>query len=244
MNNSINIQTLIAFLAITLITYGCASTNPPKSMALDENLDFLSLGSNSIALITIRSSNEYRPRFQPRVRAVYIATGTNTHTYIVDPTDLGRDKGFAKAFSQNFKSILRSTEQFYEYLVSVEVKPGTHVIEGISGTSMGMGGMMVNMQPGEQAFAVPINAEFTISENSVTYIGHIDIVNRERTGDEPAQRRVMPGSDYAGFLQGIFDVSVSDRSESDLPLFTQKYSSLKNIQVNKSIMNKLPSNKP
>ena len=215
------------FLLIVTLALGCVSTNRIRPMALNASTDYSSLGTNSIALFTIKSSNVYRERFQPRVRLVNIkkSTGTNVLSFAVDASD-------AKSFTRNFKSILLPSEKSYEYLVSVNVPPGEYLIENMTGISFGMSGL----QTYQQAFDAPINAQFTVPANAVTYIGHLDVINRERKKGEPGKNLGFLERDDGGFIQGVFEATISDMSESDLPLFIQNYPSLQNIQIRTVIM--------
>lgn len=72
----------------------------------------------------------------------------------------------------------------------------------------------------------PVFANFEIHADTVRYLGHIDILRRERKSDmELRAGSLIPLFDqwYAGYSTGTFDVSIRDGSDVDLPRFRARY---------------------
>ena len=204
-------QTYIAILIVMIFLSGCK--NP---MALNKKLRSVDLSKNSIALFTLRTSNEFKPSFTPNVDWFEIINASS--------------KKYRKFFKVD-KAHAKSSK-FNEYLVSVDVEPGKRTLGRV------VGGNNVILVMASFAFAV--NGTFEIPPKSVTYIGHIDMNNRERKKGEPRSGPIAPLLDQAvaGYSGGTFDVTISDRSASDIPLFTQTYPCLKDIQIGKALMQK------
>ena len=84
-----------------------------------------------------------------------------------------------------------------------------------------------------------MNYKVEIKPNSIIYLGHLDIVLRERKNDSEVRAgNVIPLIDQAavGAATGTYDVVVEDKFEEDMKLYISEYPALLNIKVEKSIL--------
>lgn len=181
-------------------------------MALKEGGSLPGLEGKALGVFTLRTANVYSPRFQPRVLSVEI-----------DNRDRVRAFNVGRAFQKD--------EDGYEYLVSVLLEPGTHTLMDVSGES-------VQFPLFSAKFRFPVHGMFQLPAGKVTYVGRVEMVNRKRRADEPPSGPVTPPADQAaaGYLDGTFDITLSDRSEVDIPLFLQQYPYLNGIPIHTSVM--------
>jgi len=122
-------------------------------------------------------------------------------------------------------------EGFNEYLLSFELKSGTYNLN-----SMGAIHQSVLITGGG---IVPLNFNLDIRPNSVIYLGHLDIVMRERKNDDEIRAgRIYPLIDQAtiGTSSGTFDVVVQDKYEVDVKLFISEYPALQKVRIEKYLL--------
>jgi len=207
--NSANVGLGIVLLALSLLGTGCMSP-----MALNHQGASLDLSTKSIAVFTLSTSNAYRPFYNPNVQCVRILSGNS------------EDRKF------RVEQTCRSESGSYDYLVSVDVQPGAHTLKNVMGNSFGPLVMAT--------FDFPVEGTFQVPANSVTYVGHVEMVNRERQSGETRSGSIFPLVDQAvaGYSGGTFDVTLSDRSKTDIPLFTQNYPCLQGVQISTAVMHK------
>jgi hypothetical protein len=192
---------------------GCAA-----NMALTKGQEQVDLSEKSIALASIRISNQNKPGYQPSLLyAFFFANSSDaekTHVDLkIDP----------------FKS---EKDQYNEYLMSFTLKPGKYNFSQIWGNYKIP--MLMNAM-----CAVPLNTQIEIKPNSVVYLGHIDATIRERKNDvEERAGSVIPLLDQAlaGFSSGTFDVVIKDKFEEDIKAYTAEYPALNKVKVEKAIM--------
>ena len=190
---------------------GCASAH---KMTLDANKKSLDKVTNPIGVFTLRTKNAVKPSYQPQVAQIQIvAGGTREANYFVVKEPWSRDN------------------EYLEYLVSFDLPPGNYSVGNIFG--LGEGFLI------QGNFNYPVNAQFTLT-NGVSYLGQVTMVNRKRVGDEKRSGSIFPLVDQAvtGFGDGTFDITVTDRSESDIPAFVRAYPLLKDVRLTKAIMQK------
>lgn len=204
---------IVCVVCISSITSfcGCASMNP---MALETKSGALQLTSKSAGLFTLRTSNQYKPSYQPDVKSIEV---------ISQETDKAVNFKVAKPYSQE-------KDRFFEYLISVELSPGIYRVGNIAGVSPNF--LTIG------SFKFPVGASFELSPNAVVYLGHINMVNRKRNEGEKQSGSILPLIDQAasGYADGTFDISISDRSDIDIPLFEQTYPEVEKHIITKNIM--------
>ena len=86
---------------------------------------------------------------------------------------------------------------------------------------------------------IPVYTKIDIKPNSIIYLGHLDVVLRERKSDnEKRAGNVMPLMDQSipGFSTGTFDVIVEDKYDDDMKLFISEYPALQKVTIEKSVL--------
>ena len=117
-------------------------------------------------------------------------------------------------------------------LCSVDLEPGVYTIGKVSGfatTALIYG-----------QFNFDVGVTFELPPDTVAYLGHIDMVNRKKVKGEPSSGGIFPLIDQgvSGFAGGTFDITVSDRSDTDIPMFEETYPELEKYIVTANIMGK------
>ena len=194
-----------AVLVCSLGAVGCVARRP---MALNAK-QTLSLEGKSVAIFTLRTTNQLAPIYRPKVLLMDIISA--------DSKKLQRFKP-GKPFNKS--------KHEYEYLVSVDLEPGTYRIGRVRGESV-----LFPLIAG--TFVFPMNLQFELEPKSLAYIGHIDMTNRKRLKGEPRSGPVIPLVDQAatGYAGGTFDIALSDRYDADVADFARTYPVLLNHAV-------------
>lgn len=200
---------LVTFVAIFVSS--CATIKP---MALDDT-EAIDVAQRSVALMTVKTSNQYRPSYQPNV------------LYIWTTSKEGQEK-YSFGVEEPYN---RVENQFNDYLIRIDLAPGKYKLSNIFGTS--------GIFPIRGTFSIPIYTDFDLKPKKVVYLGRIDAVVRERK-DESELRAgsVFPLIDQAvtGFSGGTFDIKIFDNYDEDIVIFKQKYPALNNYTVEKAIL--------
>ena len=201
---------LLLLLGMSSLTTGCGIT---KNMPLTQHATQLDTTKEGIAIFKLKISNQHVPAYQPYVRMVNIIK-------------TGEEDGIG---FQIYQPYLKVEEQYHEYLVSLQLSPGLYSIEEIAGGS--------GVFPVAGRYSFPIHAQFQIHQNRVTYIGNIEMVNRERKDDEPRSGGILPLIDQSvtGFSDGTFDVSISDSYDKDTKAFKEQFKLLSNHEIHKDL---------
>jgi hypothetical protein len=208
--------TLFIILGFMLAATGCATR-----MALEKNKTTLDTSKESIALMTIRTSNQVKQEYQLPLSYTYVKTGEGKK---------------AKQFITP-RSFNDFENESYEYFISLALPPGKSTIWLIEGI-LQLGG-----------FEIEPNISFNLEPDSIVYVGHLEMVNRiKREGEkQPARFKshnsglLMLYLEYAtyqqtGFRDGTMELTVSDRFDEDMKKFKQRYPILENFTVKKGIM--------
>jgi len=191
-------------------------------MALTKGHSDIDVTKKSIALISARISNQYKPKYQLDIVTTYICPTSQT-----DCSESG--DGIYKTNSYN--RIKSMEEGFNEYLLSFELKSGAYNLD-----SMGAIYQSVLVTGGG---IVPLKFNLDIRPNSVIYLGHLDIVMRERKNESEIRAgRIYPLIDQStiGTSSGTFDVAVEDKFEEDVKLFISEYPALQKVRIEKALL--------
>lgn len=194
-------STLIACAVLIVLFSGCATK---YTMPLDATPPSLDVNKNSIVLFTLHTANKIAESYEPEVKFVTIENV----------------KGFKKKYkvirSYDFQENL-----YYSFLISADLPPGEYRITEVQG--IGRSTLILGQ------FKFNIHLHFTVPENSIVYLGRIEMINRTRKDGEPRSGGVLPLIDQAasGFAGGTFDVNILDASEKDLSFIKKKYPQLK-----------------
>jgi hypothetical protein len=201
-------------LAVWLGGSGCAS-----QMALESTKWPAKLKRESVGLFTLRMENEYKPAYQPQVEWFRV---------------VAEKTGKTKCFEPGAPSEMER-KQFFEYLVSVNLPPGRYTLQKVAGVAWSPS-LSILLLAGN--FRFPVNGHFDLPPQAVVYLGHVRMVNRKREANERRSGGPFPLIDQAisGFHGSTFDVTISDRSETDIPAFLVRYPALGNRRIEKAIM--------
>lgn len=205
---------IAALMLLAATVVGCS-----KPMALRKAMETLDLSQESIALMTLKTANHFKPKYQPYVKSIYLY-------------DEGRDK------QQIFNVVKPANEvenEFNEYLISMNLLPGTYRFGAVLGQSTGFALIL----PIIGTFIIPqINHRFEVKQNAIVYVGRVEAVMRERKDEnEPKAGPITPliGQSVTGFGDGTFDITISDNYELDLQMFVEKYPMLAEHSIEKAV---------
>lgn len=211
-------HSLFVIFCLIFALSGCGGHH----MALTKGQSDIDITQKSIVLISARISNQYKPKYQLDIVTTYICPSSQL--------DCSRSAdGIYKTSSYNqIKSV---KEGFNEYLLSFELNSGAYNLDGMGAIHQSVlitgGGI------------VPLRFNLDIKPNSVIYLGHLDIVMRERKNESEVRAgRIYPLIDQAtiGVSSGTFDVVVKDKFEEDVKLFISDYPALQKVRIEKSLL--------
>jgi hypothetical protein len=210
---------MVAMSCIIFIVTGCTGYN----MALTKGQTVIDTEKKPIALLTVKLFNVNRPSCQLDLHGAYIVPKPVMQCSSWD--ERGPNIYFAE---DPFKS---EKNEYNEYLLSFYLEPGINTIISL--------GVVYNIPLLVGAGAsIPLYLETSIKPGSVTYLGHINAILRERKNDNEERAGLIPLIDAAivGFSTGTFDVIIEDQFEKDLPLFISEFPGLQKVSIEKSIL--------
>lgn len=199
-------------ILLCLASFGASCSGIP--MALTEGTSQLNTSEKSVALMTLRMSNQYVPAYEPN--PVWLE--------VLDANQKGSQFDLDDAHDSQ-------ENKYNEYLVSFQLSPGHYTLGEVAGNTGFWSFPFVGR------FLFPMDLEFDLMPGAIVYIGHVEMNNRERNGDEPRSGSIFPLIDQSvtGFSGGTFDIEVTDRFEEDLATFAEAYPLLKDHDVKKAI---------
>jgi len=209
------------FLLIFCLVFamsGCAG----NKMALTKGKSDIDLTKKSIALLSVRISNQYKPSRQLELQNVIICPQSETTCKHDLPSH----------YENPYKPYKKEKNHFNEYLLSYKLESDTYNIDGLFTT------YRIPTLTAGFGFA-KLNLKTEIKPNSISYLGHLDIVLREKKSDaEISAGGNVPYIDQsiAGFSSGTFDVVVEDKFDEDMKSFISEYPVLQKVKVEKSIL--------
>lgn len=118
-----------------------------------------------------------------------------------------------------------------EYLLSANLAPGKYKLQEIR--------CLASAFPFNGFCTVPMGSTIKIDKpGEVLYLGHINATIRDRQENELRAGPIIPLIDQAatGMSGGSFDVVVEDRFDTDLERFRKTYASVRNINIQKSLL--------
>jgi hypothetical protein len=203
----------VPFLVFILFLCGCA-----HNMAINKEQREIDPSGRSIALLSVKISNQNKPTFQLDLWGVCICPGFESCRTLPN---------WHKA-DESYKS---EKDKYKDYLLSFDLNAGTHNIHLLS--------FCYKIPLLLYACAeVPIDLNVETKPNSIVYLGHLDIALRERKSDDEERAALLPLIDAAivGFSTGTFDVIVEDRYDEDIKRFISEYPALQNSKIEKNIL--------
>ena len=197
---------------------GCAG----NKVAVNKGQSDIDLTKKSIALLSVRISNQYKPSRQLELQSVIICPQSEPNC----------KQDLSSSPESPYKPYKREKDYFNEYLLRYELESGTYYIDGLYTT------YRIPMLTSGIGFA-KLNLKTEIKPNSISYLGHLDIVLREKKNNaEISAGGDIPFIDQyiAGFSSGTFDIVVEDKFDEDMKLFISEYPALQKVKVEKSIL--------
>ncbi|MHB8137451.1 MAG: hypothetical protein ACYDGO_03575 [Smithellaceae bacterium] len=207
----------LLIFCLVFIMSGCSG----NKMALTKDQSDIDLTKKSIVLLSVRISNQYKPGRQLELLNAFICPQSETNC----KQDLPNNPG------SPYKTYKREKNSFNEYLLSYALESGMFNINGFY--------TMYKIPALISAFGfVELNLETDIKPNSISYLGHLDIILREKKNDAEirAGNETPMDQSVAGFSSGTFDVVVEDKFDEDMKSFISEYPALQNVKVEKSIL--------
>lgn len=209
---------LLLILCLVFVMTSCG-----HNMALTKGQTDVDVTKKSIALLSVKISNQFKPNYQLDIMGSLICPKSERCGH-------GSVKYFHKTNSSHrIKTVENS---FNEYLLSYELESGKYNFHSI--------GAAYDHHGISGGGSVPLNFKIEIESNSITYLGHLDIVMREmKNNSEIRAGRVGPPwaqNPVVGAYTGTYDVVVEDRFDEDMKLFISEYPALKNVKVKKAIL--------
>jgi hypothetical protein len=220
------------FLFIFCLVFGMAGCSSHQ-MALTKGQSSIDVTKKSLALLSVKISNQYRPNYQLDIMGALICPQSERCGH-------GAVKHFHKI--QTPYKINSVENSFNEYLLSFELESGAYNFHSI--------GAAYDRFPISGGGSVPLNYKLEVKSNSITYLGHLEVVMRERKNDSEVRAgRFGPFLDQnpaVGAYSGTYDVVVNDKFDEDMKSFISEYPALKNVKVEKSILPQWirPENRP
>lgn len=208
-------QIVLMCCAIPIVfTTGCVSV---RKQPLTEGTKDLDLSKGSIVLLTVITTNQFKPEWRPYPPLLDVLSERGSKIEL-SRTDIGKQ----------IPSRLFATDSDVlspQYLVSAQLPPGRHVLRHILGVSESA---LV-----EGSFCIPLLLGFELPEGKIVHLGRIEAVNRPRSENELRAGIVIPLIDQAvtGFANGTFDVRVTPASQDDIALFKQRYPALQSRHI-------------
>jgi hypothetical protein len=225
---------LLFILCLLFVMSGCAAHH----MALTKGQSDVDLTKKSIALLSVKTSNLFESTFQFDLIGAIICPQSET---------CSNPRPYLHKANSPYK---REQDRFNEYLLSFELEPGTYSLRSL-------GTVYVTLLT-EAAGYVPLNMKIEIRSNTISYLGHIDLILRERRIDTekragreqmnigPVIRVELKDKSRTGFSAGTFDVIIEDKFDEDMKLFISEYPALQKVKVEKAILPQWirPENQP
>lgn len=211
---------VIPFLVFTIA--GCAA----HGMALSKGQTDIAL-KKSIALVSIKTVNDYEPAFQFDLVGLIVCPQsepcTNPRPYLYKAAGAYRSE----------------KNRFNEYLVSLELAPGKYTIKSAAV-------VYTSLFANAGGYA-PFDAKIEISPNTISYLGHVDIVLRKKkTAEEKTAGREqidagvlrveLSDKSIVGFSTGTIDIFIEDKFDEEMKVFASEYPALKKVRIEKAIL--------
>jgi len=212
----LNHRILIVLCLVFMVT-ACASSH---KMALTKGQGSIDITKKSIALLSVKVSNQHKPSCQPDITGAVLCPQSET---------CSRPVPFLHKPETPYRS---EKDRFKEYLLSFELDSGSYNLQWI-------GARYAIPLIIESGGKIPIDMKIDIIPNKITYLGHFDVVLRERKNDNEIRAgSVIPLIDQAtsGFSSGTFDVVIEDRFDEDMKAFISEYPVLQNAIVEKAVL--------
>lgn len=215
---------ILFIFCLTFFIIGCAA----HYMALTKGQKDIDLRKKSIALLSIKTSNEYDPTRQ--IDLIGLVVCPESEEPCTNP----------RPYLHKANSALRfEKDRYNEYLLSLALDPGTYYLDSAV--------VIYQKFVTETGGYSPLKLKIEIMPNTVSYLGHIDVVLRKKKNEneKTAGREIinlaviqteLKKESIVGFSAGTFDVVVEDKFDEDIKLFNSEYPALQKTKIDKKIL--------
>jgi len=178
---------------------GCVTIMPP---AFNQDVEAINTSQESIAMLTVKVGNNYKPKYQPKIWRVNVWQNIN-----------GSDEQLHFNVEKEYKKM---EDEYNEYLISFQLPPGQYELRNL----LGRCGVFV-----AGSFIVPVHSTFDLEANKIIYLGHIDAFVEEKINDDDLRAGpVTPLIDQAVVgAGGTFVLEINDQYEEDIEKFKNQY---------------------
>lgn len=183
---------------------------------LDKNATAIDWSKGSVMVMSVEMDNKYRPNYQPTHLGVVVTKKASS-----DPRERINSGASTPAGTNAF-------------LVTSQIQPGRYSVSRIVGMS--------NRFPILGGVDFAVDAPFEVAPNSVTYLGRLVTINKERTDkNDQSTGGVIPLIDQAvsGFGGGTLEVVLSDNYDEDIKLLKKEFLAIQNLDVIRSPLQKM-----
>lgn len=203
-------------LVIATLASGCSALHMPLSDDAAK-LDPV----KPLYLMSVTIKNDYKPRWQPDLLAVFLET------------DNGTAKPEQLAFRMDNKGRLAPSAEdgsVATYLVRFTTEGFPHIIRGFNA--------MGSAFPVHGLYFMPLHARLPAAAGGAYYLGAIKAVVRERRGSEFRAGPVIPLIDQAvaGASTGTFDIEITDAYADDVIRFRKTFAALKDVEIQNKVL--------
>ena len=191
--------------SLVLLISGCALG------ALDKQAQSIDLSKESVVILSLDLTNEFKPD------SLASHLGMQVKKIETDGTPSKSALIWSMGLVEPVSKIA---------LASKQIPAGSYTIEklvGVLGSPLFAGNLDFS-----------VDAPFNVLPNSVIYLGHVRLVNKERIGkDDQASGLAIPLIPQAvhGMGNGTLNVKLEDRYDSIVLLLKQDYPALKNLTI-------------
>jgi hypothetical protein len=224
------IRAISMVLALAILTVGSSGCLKVHEMALVKGQDMVDVSNESVGLLYVKVSNQYKHSCQPKM--VSVMYGQNVFVVDSNLTAFSMDSQITGRFFDVKDPYRNEKDGFNEYLLTLRLKPGNYDYICF------MGEYKIPLLISAQTYLC-LKTQVEVKPNAVIYLGHIDAAIRERKSDA----EVRAGSIYSlvdqsasGFSNGTYDVSIEDRFNDDIKLFTAEYPGLQKARIEKAVI--------
>ncbi len=212
------IANVISLAFILIVLSGCISVRLKRTMALNEQNTGIDLSQESMVLLRVKASNQYRPTYQPNLKDIrFIKQGSRASKdmfrfIIGKPYKIGKHK-------------------FNEYLISASLPPGDYELLFMLGDSWGF--------PVVGIFALSVHSKFHLDSKEILYLGKLEatlLKKENKDGQFTGHQLPLIDQYITGYGWGTFKRKVVDNYEEDTHLFRQKFPALSNYDIKKMII--------
>lgn len=200
-------------LGQAILVSACALFLGGCATTMDKKATSVDWGKGSVVVMSVSMTNEYKPNYGPTsLGVILVQPNTNNRMAMVSEVAPGTNTT----------------------IINLQIAPGTYSVRRLLGHSRAI---LIN---GTIDFAV--DAPFTVEPKTVVYLGHVDLVNKEKSDkNDQSSGAAIPLIDQAvtGFGSGALAVAMRDDYERDVAQFKSEYPAMQGLDVVRAPLKKM-----